>query len=205
MPKLYETRFTFEDDNGVVREYAVAVSLDDNAIMQDEGRSRVTARSRQVTPPASDWAEVSLDVVFDFARDQCCLEHDGNRFHCWPIATVSEHLMDEVIEDQVAGTMEDGVLQLVSEVLDSTDTTFAEALISAFPTDPFIGCVVKGSVSTLIGQGIRCSSRDEGADDAVRFLLKARGWFGCLRKNAGKMAWTATKRTVRCMGMLGFG
>ena len=81
-------------------------------------------------------------------------------------------------------------------------TSGVEEIIHLFPADPFLGCIVKSAVSTVVGQTIRCwrtTPREAPVTQRVRDIG------GCLREYGLRMALTFMYRAGRCALLAGLG
>ncbi len=93
--------------------------------------------------------------------------------------------------------VKDTVFDRVQEVIGNP----IERLIQSTPVpDPFIGCMIKGVVSSIVGQAMACNKMVDNNADAGRL----RQIWRCLREHAGGMGLRALWRTARCMFRLGF-
>lgn len=183
MPTLFNTRFVQADI-----EYELDLNVDDAAIMDDALAIEVTARRRPVGG-SGGWQEETLRAEFDWEEQEVRIKRRDVLVHTFDIRRLMEienpdHTPDGDLFDEGVGELSEAV----------------ETCITAFPTDPFVGCLLKAGLSTAIGQAIRCyGSRDAELD----WRGTTRHVFSCLKRNGLRMLGVAGRRVLFCSLSLG--
>lgn len=172
-------------------EYRVIAGLDDAAIMEDQLRLSVAGSVRHL--PNGEWREETIDLLVDLGRSVIEV-----RVRDRPIATVPLTSPLPDITDFLGNGSD---ISADDMILDGELGTAAiEELIHLIPTDPFFGCIVKGAISTAIGQTIRCwrtTRREAPISQRIRDIG------GCLREYGLRMALTFMYRVGRCAAFAG--
>jgi hypothetical protein len=78
--------------------------------------------------------------------------------------------------------------------IDDALAATAERLLGLVPADALIGCLIKGAVTTLVGQLLRCWAAIDH-DNLGQVLGDMRG---CLSQHGWRMLWTFGTRWLRC-------
>jgi hypothetical protein len=189
MAILFERTIRYRD-----LEYRVVAELDDAAMMNDLLRLTVQGAVRKL--PDGPWAQQTLELVVDVARSLVEIRREGGKV----IATIPLTLP---LPDSTDFAGNDIDVLADDKLFDGAlGTSAAEELIHLIPTDPFFGCIVKGAVSTVVGQTIRCwrsTARNAPLNQRVRDIA------GCLREYGLRMALTFLYRAGRCSLMAGMG
>lgn len=189
MAILFERSIRYRD-----LEYQVVAELDDAAIMNNELRLTVQAAVRKL--PDGPSVKETLELAVDVERSLVEIRREGGKV----IATIPLTLPLPDSTDFAGNDIDVAADDRIFE--DALGTSAAEELIHLIPTDPFLGCIVKGAVSTVVGQTIRCwrmTARDAPLNQRVRDIA------GCLREYGLRMALTFMYRAGRCSLMGGVG
>jgi hypothetical protein len=173
-------------------EYKIAADLDDAAIMEDKLVATVQASVRRL--PDEVWLKETVELAVDFAQSVVEVKVRGR-----VIATVPLTLPIPDSSDLLGGDID---IVADDHLFDHAIGPVAvEELIHLIPTDPLFGCFVKGAVSTVVGQIIRCWRTRQRTP--LRQLIRDIG--GCLREHSPRMALTFMFRVGRCVALLGMG
>lgn len=181
-------------------EYRIEIGFDDNAIMDNSAKFEIEAERR--TLPDGNFEKVILEIDVQFERNQIVI---SNKAPQKVLATLS---LDTYLEEP--GDFEGNGIDLDDEekhIFDSfsdeagepLEAGIAETMIGSIPTDPFLGCLIKGAVSTLVGQIIRCWNNMRLRSALSSFREKARDIYGCLREYAPRMLFTFMYRSGKCV------
>jgi hypothetical protein len=192
MATLFEEKFYRDGIN-----YRVSLSFDDGAIMNGSAKfDTIVSRQKEGD---EKWNEVSVTselnwpekkIILTAKADSLAIQfrHEIDLTAFLPDAgDAIEKFSDEYLDGLLDGKLVDGV----------------EKLIHLVPTDPLLGCLIKGSLSTLIGQIIRCwpRIRDESKNrrEWKAKILNMCGMLAkCLQTNSLKMLGTFTRRFLKC-------
>lgn len=172
-------------------EYRVIADLDDAAIMNDQLRLSVAGSVRQL--PDGEWRKETIELLGDFGRSVIEL-----RVRNRPIATVPLTLPLPDITDFLGNGSDISADDMILD--QALEPAVIEELIHLIPTDPLFGCLVKGAISTTIGQTIRCwrtTRREAPISQRIRDIA------GCLREYGLRMALTFMYRVGRCVALAG--
>jgi hypothetical protein len=172
-------------------EYKVSADLDDAAMMDD--KLVVTVKASVRRPPDTARLQESLDLVVNIVGASIEVKARGRLIATVPLtlpftkaADLFGNDIDIIVDDQA-------IEQIIGPV-------GIEELIHLVPADPLLGCLLKGALSTVVGQTIRCwaSTPREGT-----FSQRVHNVGGCLREYGLRMALTFMFRVGRCMAFLG--
>ncbi|MCS6306304.1 MAG: hypothetical protein H8K07_21975 [Nitrospira sp.] len=167
-------------------EYRVVANFDDAAIMDNRLRLLVVGSVRKLS--SGDWYEETIELVGNFERSVIELRVRG-----MPIAMVPLNVPLPDINDFLGNGSD---LSVDDTHIDSAlGTTAIETLIHLVPTDPFLGCIIKGAVSTVVGQTIRCW-RTMPTEGRIQQRIRSIG--NCLREYGMRMTLTFMYRAGRC-------
>lgn len=87
--------------------------------------------------------------------------------------------------------------EVVEQIMDLFEADMISRLTGIVPIgDPFLGCLLKGVATALVGQTVRCYDRTRGITGGFQ---RCRAIADCIWANAG---WIAAKATVRFGGCL---
>ncbi len=180
MPILF--RHTIRKDD---RDYRVEFSFDDEAIMNNSAGFEIKAGTKN---PASDmWTDITLHGEVRLAEELLVLSHEGRE-----IARVSLNLPLHDLADAAGFDIDIDHSDMIDRAIGSLGL---EGIIQLIPTDPFLGCIIKGAASTAIGQVIRCWHPNRNTRP---FTDLARRIGSCLRDHATRMLFTFIYRAGRC-------
>ena len=160
------------------KDYKIQLGFDDAAIMENAARFELKAGIKDINQ--SDWKETTIQVDVLFDRKVIELTHEGR--------TIGTIPLDFPVSDTPDAADEDIDID--------AESTAIEELIGSIPTDPFLGCIIKGAASTAVGQIIRCWRRHHQSGGTYREL--AGRIAGCLRDYAGRMLLRFMWRAGRC-------
>lgn len=174
------------------REYRVAADLDDAAIMEDTLRIAIEAAVRQL--PNGEWFTESVELLVSLRESSVQVLLHGKS-----IATVRLNLPIDDVSDFLGNGLD--ILKDGRLIENEIGSAGIEDLIHMIPADPLFGCIVKSTVSTLIGQTIRCW---QSTSNASSLRNRVRDIGGCLREHGVRMALTFMYRAGRCAALAGF-
>lgn len=179
------------------REYRITADLDDKALMDNDLTVVLSASYRERKQGEwSEWQTIRLTIRTDFEK-RAIEVLDGDRV----IARVP---LDSEVPESVESEGNDLDVEGEGESLrPHIDAGIWEGIIQDVPVDMFFGCIIKGAVSTLVGQIIRCCNRVEAKTDRLREYIGEIA--SCLKEHGLKMAFTFVCRAGRCMVLAGFG
>jgi len=201
MPLLFEHQLPHGD-----YQYKIRAASNDLGKMARVGEITVWAARKHKNDENWEAFEIRMELHADkgeihlFANDKA-----------EPIATLSIEKLPQaaisILDSDLAETdpeQEIGLLEAMLDQINDGDATaeIAELILDRFPTDPIIGCLVKGALSTVLGRVIRCwfPIRRE-----VRPPSELLGMLGnCLGENKWQMAKTFVWRSATCAMRLGF-
>jgi len=170
------------------REYRVVADLDDAAIMDDQLRMAVKGAVRQL--PDGAWQEETIELTVDLGRSVIEVRVRGSG---GIVATVPLNLPLPDVADFYGNGSDIAADDVIID--GALGPSAIEQIIQLIPVDPFFGCIIKGAISTAIGQTIRCwrtTRREAPAAQRVRDVG------GCLREYGVRMALTFMYRVGRC-------
>ena len=131
-------------------DYRSVVELDDAALVDDELTFAVACAFR--SRPNGDWIERAVQGTLNADLEAIDVSLDGRLIARVPLALPLPDSQDFHGND-VDLAHADGAVD------EHLDVSAVEEFIGHIPTDPIVGCLVKGAVSTTIGQTIRCWHR----------------------------------------------
>jgi hypothetical protein len=174
------------------RDYRVDFSFDDEAIMDEAAGFEITAGVKAAT--SDHWTEVTLRVEVRLASEIIVLSHNDRELARLrlrlPLDEGADFSGEDVDIDRDAGAIEQEI-----------GTHVLEEIIHLIPADPFLGCLIKGAVSTAVGQIIRCWNR---VSDTRPYRELAHRIVSCLRDFRSRMLFTFMWRAGRCAALGGF-
>lgn len=174
-------------------EYRVVADLDDAAIMDNLLRVTIQGSVRRL--PDGPWLEETLELTVDVERSIVEVRARDRVIGTIPLTLPLSDVADFLGND-IDVAADDGMLE------GALGPSGVEEIIHLFPADPFLGCIVKGAVSTIVGQTIRCwrtTRREAPVTQRVRDIG------GCLREYGLRMALTFVYRAGRCALLAGLG
>ena len=172
------------------RLYKISFDFDDEAIMENCGTFRITGSSKKQADESANWDSVSLDGLINFEERTITISKSEET-----IAVIS---LDTELPDSDDFYGEANDFEAEGEVINSAiGETSVEHLIELVPTDPFFGCLIRGALSTAVGQIIRCYNRVRSNASSVERLLTNIG--GCLKEHSLKMTFTFLWRSGKCV------
>lgn len=174
-------------------EYRILADLDDAAISEE--RLRLTIEGAVRPMPDGTWAEEAIELIVDLVQSFVEIRVNERTIATIPLTLPvpddtdflgngSDVVADDVILDGALGP------------------SAIETIIHLFPTDPFLGCIVKGAISTTVGQTIRCWRTTPPDEPVSQRLGDIRS---CLREHGLRMALTFMYRAGRCTLLGGIG
>lgn len=194
MPTL--TTIKFSRDNTT---YEVHIDFDDEAIMEDNITFDVRATLTDYEGKSySETLCVELDLNENSGRI-FLRETEVYRFSLSDINVRMDPLTGEEaipgmngdceLKDNVYDHIQEGLGNVIGEVIDAMPVP-----------DPFFGCLIKASISSIIGQAVTCNElrRNYGNEGRFRQIVS------CLRKHVKGIALRTLWRAARCMIRLGF-
>lgn len=138
---------------------------------------------------------VQIDIEANFETRELKLSHEGQVIGIL-------HLNMGADVDRAADQA-DSDINWLALIQDFNSGSTAEQIIDAIPTDPLLGCFIKGGVSATLGQIIQCWARIRPEmPDAAAYDL-GREMIGCLGRNSIRTLGRAAWRIGRCMIRLG--
>ena len=174
-------------------EYRITTDFDDAAIMDNEFRVTIEGAVRRL--PAGTWRPVTLELVGNMERALIEVYAEERL-----IGTIHLDLPIEEAKDLLGNGLD---IEATDEIIEEELGPLAiEEIIHLIPGDPFLGCLLKGALSTVVGQTIRCW-RKSSTDLAVAERIGEIG--GCLREYGLRMALTFMYRAGRCTLLIGLG
>lgn len=186
-------------------EYKVEFDFDDEAIMENSAKFEINASFRPISIDKEEhkWTEISIEGDVNWEERVFILSYDGRQIGRIPLdlpVPESDPLgstLDIIQEDRVLGPH----FQETANAINGIALAHAiETGIHFLPTDPFLGCIIKGAASTAIGQIIRCWQKHQN----IRPYRALAGRIGsCLRDHATGMLLTFMWRTGRCIMFAG--
>lgn len=168
------------------REYRIIADFDDALLMEDTFRIAVRAAVR--TPPDEGWQEETVEIAVNLRLSYAQVLIRGQE-----IATVPLDLPLDDVSDFSGNGLDIPKDDVTIE--DALGASGVERLIHLVPADPFLGCIVKSAVSTLIGQTIRCW-RSVPRSESFRQMIGDTG--SCLREYGLRMTMVFMYRAGRC-------
>ena len=159
-----------------------------NPFLDDRGlHVRVRGSFRRL--PDGRWERVEVGVRLDLVEAKVELLVDGEPIGSIPLESIADEAA-QVAED-VAGAF---LGEKVAEEL-------AAELIQRIPTDPFVGCLIKSAVSTLVSKILGCWAATPHDQPITQI---ARAIAGCLRQFGWRIIGVFLRRLGPCMATLGF-
>ena len=188
---MFARTFTIDD-----RQYSFDVALDDAAITDESLAIDVRAVMRRREGAGwTDWYEVKLRAELLAGDELIVVKHDDRVIGQVRLDTEVPH--DESFDgSRLDIEAEDAALAPAFSSFD-----WGEAIDAIPAGDPVFGCLIRGAVSTVVGQTIRCWQQ-VGAQER----LQERTWkvLGCLRESGLKMSFTFVYRVGKCVAKAGF-
>lgn len=190
------TTIRFSRENTV---YEVDIDFDDEAIIEDVVAFDVIARVTNSDGIShSETLRVELNLN-EFTGRILVSERELHQFSFGDMST----RMDAQTGDEIIPGM-DGEKELDDNVYDNIQHGIGEAvgeMINAMPVpDPFLGCLIKASISSIVGQVITCNElrKNYGTGNRYKQILR------CLGEHAKGIALRTIWRAARCILRLGF-
>lgn len=176
-------------------QYKIEATLDDAALMDDEASIDIIASvRRKVGNVWRDWEDSNITLKVNLREQVVEVHHDGK--------VIGKIPLNSEVPDAESFEGHDLDIEAEDQALEQAFEHVAlEEIIQAMPVpDPILGCLIKGAVSTVVGQTIRCwrSARDYKEN----FAQMARSIAGCLREYGIRMAITFAYRAGKCAVML---
>ena len=194
MPSLTHIKFAKGNLN-----YEVNIEFDDQTIIENLISFDVTAL---VTDSEGMSNSQTLRIEIDWGTQIGRVLHEGSELHKFELRSIDVRIDSQTGEEIIPGL--DGESNLNDKVYDHFEEGIGEAvgrLINSMPVpDPFIGCLLKASISSLVGQAITCNEmRKTYGEESGRFwqILK------CLKEHLQGIAFRTIWRAARCMLRLG--
>ena len=195
------------------KQYKIEFGFDDKALAKDldKGKFEVSASVRNLPANPNNtqggWDKITIDVEIMWETQTIEFSHKGKKIGEVSLKIDLPDCKDDASDLDVP--VEDSILE----------PHLAEMGIQAIPTDPFLGCLLKGALSTITGQLIRCYRQDKKMllDEAKKTPLekemrrekpmeqsRVKRMYACLKKHGAGMLFTFLIRSGRCMVMLGW-
>lgn len=193
------------------KEYRIELGFDDKPIMKVAAKFEIDGKVREM--PEGKWAKINLVMEVQFEINEIIIKRkDDTRI----LARIS---LDTILPesesfDGIDIDIEKDDLIISENLLDENginiSAKFTEELISSIPTDPLIGCLVKGALSTVTGQILRCwqttkKAKKEATKKTKEVVnqQKTRSMYGCMREYSVRMLVTFMYRSGKCIATLG--
>jgi|GEM_PF-4342632 len=198
MPRFLEK--TFIDRN---KEYKIELGFDDEAIMENIARFEIDGKVREI--PDGEWAEVNLVMEVQFESNEIIIRRK-NETRILARISLNTILPESESFEGVDIDIENDDIIISENLLDENgmniSAEFAEEIISSIPTDPLIGCLVKGALSSVAGQTLRCWQVTKNIEEES-YKEKARSMYGCMREYSLRILLTFMYRSGKCIATLG--
>ncbi len=194
MPALTTIRFSTDDYR-----YEVKIDFDDKAIMKDQLSFDVTAT---VTNNEGKTHSEKLSVELDYNKNTGTIVSKGIELYSFSLYDISAGIDSETGDERIPGM--DGSRPINDQVFDNINAGIGEAvaeMINAIPVpDPFLGCLLKAGISSVIGQAITCNELREQYGEGRRINQV----FRCMKKHVKGIGLRTLRRALVCMAKLGF-
>ncbi len=177
------------------RQYKIEATLDDAALMNDEASIDIVASVRRKFDNRwGEWEDSNISLKVNPREQVVEIHHDGKL-----IGKISLNSKVPEAEDFEGNDLD---IEAEDQALEEAFEYVAlEEIIQALPVpDPILGCLIKGAVSTVVGQTIRCWRNAREYEE--NFAQLARNIGGCLREYGIRMAITFAYRAGKCAAML---
>src|ERR1051325_8342835 len=188
MPQIFGQRFLHRsspDRREPDFEYELALDFKEAAIMKDQLEIEVIGKRRPIGE--SKWEQVSLILRYDAPGQSILVLAGEKELGCCGL---------EKYIEMARGPIESGLQELgeaAGGLLGETLSYSFEEMISGISVpDPVLGCLLKGAVSTVVGQTIRCYNGAKKKEHPIRSTLR------CLLEYSPRMGLVATGRALRC-------
>jgi hypothetical protein len=179
--------------------YEVDIDYDENAIIEELIAFDVIAR---VTDNEGISYSETLRVEINLNELSGRILLGDRELHKFSFGDVNVRMDGQTGDETISGIDGDG--ELADNVYDNIQDGVGEAvgeIINAMPIpDPFFGCLIKASISSIVGQVITCNELrgNYGTGKIYRQILR------CLGKHVKGIAFRTLWRAARCMIRLGF-
>jgi hypothetical protein len=185
--------YSFKDlDNNT---YSLEMDLDDAAMMEDAVSVTITGTKTFAGSKTILSVEFSVTLETREKPWQIVIRHGDTVVGT--IALPEFGPPDDVAHDAHPDEAWNHLLRLV----DNPDA-LEHAIASIPAVDPILGCLIKGAVSTTVGQVLRCYDQHRKLSD---WRAITRNVIRCLGAHSARMLMTAIWRTGRCAALAGFG
>ena len=183
--------------------YSIYFSYDEEQSGIQRSTFSVTAQRKCLS--SINVEKISISIKIDNI-DRCFYLRFGND----EIGTISfdsleaiEHSLElEESDADDAATQMDEFETLVGSLNDGKiEAAIAEKVVEHFPGDPIIGCLVKGAVSAVLGQTIRCWYANRNHAETMRVIGAI---YECLKGNSFKIARNFIFGSGKCIIRVGF-
>jgi hypothetical protein len=189
-------------------EYKVEFDFDDEAIMENSATFEINASFRPISANNDEdgWTEISIKGEVNWEKREFVLSYEGQVIGKMPLDLLvpeSDPLgttLDITQEDNILGPHFQETAKAINGIAKDHVSHAIEKGIHLLPTDPFLGCIIKGAASTAIGQIIRCWQKNR---EVRPYKALARRVGSCLRDHATGMLLTFMWRTGRCVLLAG--
>lgn len=194
MATLTTVRFSRENMN-----YEVNIDFDDKAMVEDLIAFDVIAT---VTDNEGVSYSKTLRVELNLSDFSGKILLGERVLHNFSFGDINVRMDGQIGEETIPGMDGDG--ELVDDVYDNIQDGIGEVvgeIIDAMPVpDPFFGCLIKASISSIVGQAITCNELrgNYGTGKRYRQILR------CLGEHIKGIAFRTLWRAARCMIRLGF-
>jgi hypothetical protein len=186
--------------------YEIEFNIDRIAALRETLSIEVVARRNSSLNEPGQEIQATLD--FDLERREVLLKIEGEEAGKISLDAFGDLLQsDEADAIERAGGVAADVWDAVRDNLLSESGNrvgdAVEGAIQALPAfDPILGCLLKGAISAVVGQVIRCYRKPYEGETGFRERL--RDIAKCLGRNAWGILGRASWRATRCMITLGF-
>lgn len=182
-------------------DYRFTVRFDDEAIMDNKGKIRLLAETKKQGDDG--WTSLEVDFEYDPEKNQIELSSEGKHLGYIKLDELPDNLMSR-LQDAPDGDDFDteSEIENIESLLDTGEigAQLTEKIVERFPTDPIIGCLIKGAASTILGQLIRCWYPVRETRPYSELLHQIRE---CLQGTAFRMLGTFIWRTGWCAARMG--
>lgn len=194
MATLTTIRFSREDTL-----YEVNIDYDDNVVIEDIIAFDVIAK-------VSDKEGVSysetLRVEINLHEFNGKIFLHDTELHEFSFGDVNVRMNGQSGDETIPGM--DGDEELVDNVYNNIQDGIGESvgdIINSMPVpDPFFGCLLKASISSIVGQVITCNELRKNYGNGSRY----RQIINCLSKHVKGIAFRTLWRATRCIIRFGF-
>ncbi|WP_296489151.1 hypothetical protein [Rhodoferax sp.] len=173
------------------RDYRVEFSFDDELTKEDAAVFEITAGVKDVE--AENWTDITLRGQLRLDEELLVLSYEDHEIARLSLAAA----LDIPLEDgaDTAGSNIDFDIDYANTVDGVIRSLGIEEIIHQIPTDPILGCLIKGLASTAIGQIIHCWRLNRNTRPLTDLVNRIGA---CLRDHRVRMLFTFMYRIGRC-------